>query len=240
MKKPIIGVILAQMPSPMPKAVHTMQYVNETYFRGIEEGGGIPMGLPFMADLADMGPLLALCDGFLIPGGVDVDPRHYGEHPHRTIGSCDYRGDLGWMTVVNHAMETGKPMLGICRGLQLVNVTLGGSLYQDVTMLEGADQVHAQPTRRDYPIHQVTIEPESHLAKVLGTEKIYTNSMHHQCAKALGKGLKVVARSADGVPEAIESEDAQVVLVQWHPEDLRTTVPEMKNLFTDLVDRARE
>ncbi len=240
MKKPIIGVVLAQMQSPMPKAVHMMQYVNETYFRGIEEGGGIPLGLPFMEDLEDIKPLLALCDGFLLPGGVDVDPRCYGEDPHMTIGAVGYKADLYWIEVTRYAVEHKKPILGICRGLQVANVALGGSLYQDVSLKEGTVQTHQQKQERSYPLHRVTIKAESHLAKVLEGESIYTNTLHHQCAKKLGQGLELVAESGDGVPEGIESPDGLILLVQWHPEDMRTTEPRLRNLFSDLVARAKQ
>lgn len=235
MKKPIIGLMLAQIQSPIQGATHNMQYINETYFRGIEAAGGIPLGIPLMECLEDMEPLLEMCDGFLLPGGEDVDPRCYGEHPHKTLGTVNYVADQAWISVVNVATEQKKPVFGICRGHQLVNVALGGSLYQDLSLMEGASQTHQQRQSRDYPLHEVRIAPTSKLALILGTESVYTNTLHHQCVKMPGEGLSVVAHSADGVPEALENDDGSIVLVQWHPEDLRSTVPCMCKLFENLI-----
>lgn len=130
------------------------------------------------------------------------------------------------------------PVLGICRGMQLVNVARGGSLYQDISLMEGTRQMHTQRQNRDYPIHKVVIRSGSRLSKILGQEEIFTNTLHHQCVNGPGKDLLITAWTGDKVPEAMESLDGRVILVQWHPEELTKTVPEMNEIFKDLVERS--
>ena len=240
MKNTIIGVLLAEVPYPAPYATHKMQYVNSPYFRGIEAAGGIPVGIPLLKDFSQLTCLLEMCDGFLVPGGDDVDPGLYGENPHALLGRVNSYADRGWGEVIRYAVQNGKPLLGICRGMQLTNVILGGSLYQDLSDLEGKHFLHLQQQNRDYPIHKVTIEANSYLAKVLGETSVYTNSLHHQCVKQAGDGIHICAYTADGVPEAMESKDGNVVIVQWHPEELQETVPCMRNLFKDLVEKSAQ
>ena len=130
------------------------------------------------------------------------------------------------------------PVLGICRGLQLVNVAFGGSLYQDLSYMNPDHMLHSQKQNRDQLIHQVSVDADSYLASVLGTGSVYTNTMHHQCVKTPGEGLKITARTADGIPEAMETADGQFILVQWHPEELQDSEPRMRGLFKDLVEKA--
>ena len=130
------------------------------------------------------------------------------------------------------------PVLGICRGLQLVNVAFGGSLYQDLSYMNPDHMLHSQKQNRDYLIHQVTIDADSHLASILGKEPVYTNTLHHQCVKEPGKGLKITAHTADGIPEAMETANGQFILVQWHPEELQNSEPRLRGLFKDLIEKA--
>ena len=164
MKKPIIGILGAHMsnnggPAPVPA-----DYVNHAYCAGVENAGGIPILLPVLKDPADMDPVLAMCDGLLIPGGVDVDPRFYSEDPSPLLGSLDSAMDRFWIHAANYALEHKMPVLGICRGLQLVNVAFGGSLYQDLSYKNQDHMLHSQKQKRDYLIHQVTMDDDSHLA----------------------------------------------------------------------------
>ena len=137
-------------------------------------------------------------------------------------------------------MEEKKiPVLGICRGCQIMNVYTGGSLYQDLaTGYEGVPIMHAQKEDRTYPAHLVQIEADSRLCRLLGKSSIYTNTMHHQAIREAGKGFRVVARTNDGVVEAIEHENGIWMATQWHPEELVDTVPEMNSLFADLIAKA--
>ena len=147
--------------------------------------------------------------------------------------------DRFWLQALEFVRAHKIPVLGICRGLQLVNVGMGGSLYQDLSRRGVPSYLHNQKQNRDYLMHEVTIEPGSRLGQVLGEEPVYTNTIHHQCVKAAGKGLKLVAQTGDGVPEALESEDGQIMLVQWHPEALLDAEPRMRRLFEDLIERSR-
>lgn len=238
MKKPVIGILGAHMsnnggPAPVPA-----DYVNHAYCAGVENAGGIPVLLPVLKDPKDSDPLLTMCDGLLIPGGVDVDPRFYNEDPSALLGSIDSAMDLFWIHAAKYALEHKMPVLGICRGLQLVNVAFGGSLYQDLSYMNPDHMLHSQKQNRDQLIHQVSVDADSYLASVLGTGSVYTNTMHHQCVKTPGEGLKITARTADGIPEAMETADGQFILVQWHPEELQDSEPRMRGLFKDLVEKA--
>ena len=146
--------------------------------------------------------------------------------------------DRFWIHAANYALEHKMPVLGICRGLQLVNVAFGGSLYQDLSYKNQDHMLHSQKQNRDYLIHQVTMDADSHLASILGAEPVYTNTMHHQCVKEPGKGLKITAHTADGIPEAMETDGGQFILVQWHPEELQDSEPRMRGLFKNLIEKA--
>ena len=239
MTKPIIGVLSSRTyhPSVGPMPV-LAEYVNRTYCAGVEKGGGIPLIIPVTSDREQLTRLLSLCQGLLLPGGEDVDPCFYGEDPLPVLGTVDHETDQCWIWAVEIAVEKKLPIFGICRGLQLANVALGGSLWQDLSLKNKEHFLHYQHQNRASLLHEGSICPDSRLTKLLGTESIYTNTMHHQCAKEPGRGLTVTARTRDGIPEAMESADGQILLVQWHPEELLESEPRMLALFEDLVKRA--
>lgn len=240
MGKPIIGILSSRSDIPLPGGqILPIEYASVAYCRAVVRGGGTPILLPVTPeeDLAEQ--MFAQCDGILFPGGFDVDPRFYKEAPDPMIGTIDSTMDRFWFQALDFAVVNKVPLLGICRGMQLVNVGLGGSLYQDLARRGVPSYLHSQRQRRDYLMHEVRIEPGSRLSRVLGEERIYTNTMHHQCVKELGRGLKLVAQTDDGVPEALESEDGQIMLVQWHPEALLETEPKMRRLFEDLISRCK-
>lgn len=239
MEPPVIGIMLFEMPSNGPEAIHLMQLANTPYFTAIERAGGLPIGLPQTEQPETLEALLARCDGFLLPGGLDVDPRFYGQDPHPLLGRVNLKSDQAWASVVHTAAREKKPVLGICRGLQLINTALGGTLYQDMSQRSTPSILHAQTYQnRGDLMHQVSIEPDSRLAKVLNTTRVYTNTLHHQCVNTCGAGLRVVAHTSDGVCEALESDDGLFLAVQWHPEELCHTAPCMEKLFSDLIQRA--
>lgn len=213
-------------------------YVNHAYCAAVEAAGGIPILLPVLIDETEMDPILDRCQGLLIPGGFDVDPKFYNEDPMPQLGTLDTDMDRFWIHAARYALEKGIPVLGICRGMQLVNVAFGGSLYQDLSMMNPQHFLHSQKQNRDYLMHEVQIDEDSRLCELLGTTSIYTNTMHHQCVKEPGEGLRITARTRDGIPEAMETADGQFILVQWHPEELTVSEPRMRSLFYDLVKRA--
>lgn len=240
MGRPIIGILSSRSDIPLPGGQNlSIEYASVAYCRAVVRGGGIPLLLPVTPepDLAES--MLALCDGILFQGGFDVDPRFYGEAPDPMLGTVDSTMDRFWLQALEFALAHRLPVLGICRGMQLVNVGLGGSLYQDLSRRGVPSYLHSQKQGRDYLMHEVKLVQGSRLSAVLGEEPVYTNTIHHQCVKEPGKGLKQVAQTDDGVPEALESEDGQIMLVQWHPEALLETEPRMRRLFEDLIARCK-
>ncbi len=201
--------------------------------------GTIPLVLPDTAE-ASGEDYVDLCDGLLLPGGADVDPVFYGEEPEWKIGSTDYKVDRFEIDVIRAFYRAGKPIFGICRGIQVLNIALGGTVYQDLqTDLPAASIRHAQGAFGAYPTHHVRLEKGSALYAALGPVA-YVNSRHHQALKKVAAGLCVTARAADGVIEGVESASRQVVAVQWHPENMWQDHPEMRRLFEDFVERVRK
>lgn len=236
--KPVIGILgalgIVQTPGAAVKSAHA----NDAYCQAVIRAGGVPAILP-VTDKEDVSNVMfSLCDGFLFPGGEDVDPRFYREAPHPLLGTVNQTTDRFWIDALNYAGENHLPVMGICRGMQLVNVALGGSLYQDMSERDQMSYLHAQHQGRDYLMHQVTIKGGSRLLDILGCEELYTNTMHHQCVKGIGVGLKISALTGDGVVEAMETEDGSILLVQWHPEELQESDSRMEQLFNDLIKRA--
>lgn len=239
MAKPVIGILGNLFRHPQAAYKAQMTYVNSAYCNAVRDNGGIPFMIPVMGGEEDLDTLLGFCDGLLFPGGDDVDPALYGEDPSPFLGNINRSMDSFWIRAEKLAEERNMPVLGICRGMQLINVARGGSLYQDISLLEGTRQMHTQQQNRDYPIHRVAIHGDSRLKGILEKEEIYTNTLHHQCVRKEGKDLIVTAWAGDKVPEAMESADGRLILVQWHPEELTNSVPEMNELFKDLVERSK-
>lgn len=187
------------------------------YNHAVAQLGGLPLMVSnLQPELA--GAYLESSDGLLLTGGVDVDPGFFGAEPHPMLGLVDLPRDRFEMALYHAARAKGVPVLGICRGHQLINVAAGGTLHQHVPALSGTVQ-HEQLEIGGTPSHGVALEPGSALAQAFGAERIRTNSYHHQAVDKLGQGLRVVGRSADGIAEALENTEGSFVLsVQWHPE----------------------
>lgn len=239
MAKPIIAVMGLNMLDTGAVVPVKREFTNVAYCRAIVRAGGVPVLIPTEVSPDEVACALDACQALLLPGGPDVDPRLYGEDPHRLLGPVDAAVDRLWAAALEEANRRAMPVLGICRGLQLACAAMGGSLHQDLDEADPGHLLHRQQQDRGYPIHRVDIEADSRLAAILGTTEIYTNSMHHQCVKSSGEGLRAIARTADGITEACESADGRIILVQWHPEEMLETDPRMLSLFTDLVERAR-
>jgi len=238
MKKPIIGVLGSVLKHMPGNVVIPVNYANAAYCKAVERNGGIPFTIPYLENKEDVLPLLEKCDGLLFPGGEDVDTHLYGEEPHALIGSMNRKVDEFWIYIEKIAEERKLPVLGICRGMQLINVARGGSLYQDLTELNSKHLLHVQKQERDYLMHKIKINSESLLYKLLEINELETNTLHHQCVKALGNDLKITAYSIDEIPEAMESNDGRIVLVQWHPEEILDTEPRMNNIFKNLIEKS--
>lgn len=209
-KKPVIG-ISSYVEGATAK-------LGMTYVESVRLAGGLPFIIPLTVDTAQIADIVANIDGLVLTGGEDVSPFLFGEEPHKNLGTVVPDRDIFDIELCRAAIKAGKPVLAICRGEQVLNVALGGSLYQDIpTQVEGAVQ-HSQKAPRDYGSHTIRIAENSLLYKLLGVNEIKVNSFHHQGVKDLGKDLKVTATAPDGVIEAIEIEGAPVLGVQFHPE----------------------
>ena len=217
----------------------TRQYINAAYISAVEDAGAVPFIIPVSSDLEKTKKLIDLCDGLLFPGGEDIDPGYYGENPHKNLGEIRPEVDKFLFHSLLYALEQRKPALGICKGMQMMVVATGGSLYQDIySQREEETFLHCQSGRRTYKVHQVQIDKDSRLFQILETEQIATNSMHHQSVRTLGKGLHLSAHTEDGIVEAVESLDGRLIGVQWHPEEMVPESGAMKRLFKNLVQRA--
>lgn len=220
-------------------------FVRRNYTDAIAAAGGLPLVVPPMpADQNDMlRTLYDRIDGLLLTGGGDIDPGNYQEPRHETTDEIDPERDRLELQLIRWAREDSKPLLGICRGLQIVNVALGGVLYQDIpsqvatTIDHNASKAHAGWTHLAHDLH---IEPDSDLAAVLGTTTLVTNSVHHQAIKLLASGLRPTGWSPDGLVEAIEGIGQDFLLgVQCHPEALfSATDPRWRALFSAFVEAA--
>ena len=205
----------------------------DAYLNAIESAGAEPVVMsPLHApDAGDARRLLDGIDGLLMPGGWDVDPEEYGEAREGGLDEVDPALDRTEIALVRGAVAGGVPVFGICRGQQVINVALGGSLLQHI---DGHD-MHGQP--RNLLAHGIEIDPDSELAHVVSESALMVNSLHHQAVKDLAPGLRATARSADGVVEALESDDGMVLAVQCHPEELINQQSWARSLFQRFVAR---
>jgi putative glutamine amidotransferase len=205
------------------------------YVKGVSEAGGVPVVLPPSLSLRAAEALLDGLDGLLLSGGPDLDPGYYGEEPIPELGTNIPEWDELEMALLRLALLRRMPIFGICRGMQILNVALGGTLYQDMSSQFGADVIdHWQATPKCQVTHEVEVHDDSYLAKITDRQTVEVNSYHHQGIKGLADVLTVAARCADGVIEALESRDISehwLVGVQWHPEGMRDIESGHRNLF---------
>ena len=213
----------------------------EGYYRSVLEAGGTPLIIPPFDDTDMMVSLLDRVDALILSGGGDINPLYLGEEPLRELGGINPARDWHELMLVRLAANRQIPILGICRGLQVMTAALGGKLYQDIYKEASATLKHSQDTDRHVCTHTVCLTQESHLAQIFGTEALAVNSFHHQAVKEAAPGFAVSALSPDGLIEAVEStQHKSMIGVQWHPECMilggdRTMLP----LFEWLVGEAR-
>lgn len=219
-RPPIIGVMSRVTPffhegRPYPRAGVALGYL-----KAVERAGGVPVIIPMTTDERVLAGAYGLIDGLLLPGGADMHPIHYGEEPHRKLEQVDPKRDLTELMVTRRALEDDMPILAICRGQQVLNVVAGGTLWQDLHAQVGEHcHRHFQNATEEWPTHSIEVEAGSLLHRVIGEEKAFVNSYHHQSVKKLGEGLVINARATDGVIEGVEHPGRTFVLgVQWHPE----------------------
>ncbi len=212
-------------------------HLHDEYVQVVYEAGGIPVLLPTgKADLAES--YYEYIDGLILSGGGDPDPVYYGEEPLRGIREITPARDDFEVLLSRMAMSGKKPVLAVCRGMQVLNVAAGGSLYQDLGGV--TRQEHMQQAPRYHGTHYVELDNGSFLYRIVQKERIRVNSFHHQGVKLVGNGLKAVAWSSDGLTEAVEAEDGRYVFgVQWHPECCWEFDAVSFRLFRELVCEAR-
>ena len=228
--KPLIGI--TTVPSCDTEGKVLSVAVSYDYIAAVNENGGCPVLLPALKDRATIMEYVNSLDGLVLAGGLDIPPAAYGEKPHETVepmtpARYDFESRL-----ITRWLESGKPVLGICLGMQLVNVLRGGTMIQDIPSEIGGEVVH----RSDNAYHDISIEPGSRLARISGKrgESVFSN--HHQAVDDIGKGLRPVARSPDGVVEALERTDGNYGLfVQWHPEAMENNTEHRDAIFSDFV-----
>lgn len=237
MKKPIIGIsgsITILEGGRFPGYRRT--YVNEDYVKSVILAGGVPLLLPLTTDQNIVKHYCSIIDGLILSGGHDVSPLAYGEQPLQKLGQTLPERDVFDRLLIENALEIDIPVLGVCRGLQILNVALGGTLYQDLDYIPECNLKHDQYHDPTLPTHEVYIDRGTKLYEIMNDTCVKTNSFHHLAIKTLGEGLDVTARAADGVIEAIEHHERRFVIgVQWHPEMMSATDPKMRSLFESLI-----
>ena len=241
-ERPVIGVT-TQTQEAVPNELPACWIMGQRYVEVLTSFGAVPWLVPLIADdLSTLRAIYERLDGVFVPGGADVDPSSYGDEKHSACGRTDLARDRTELAFVRWAAEDGKPVLAVCRGVQILNVAAGGTLYQDLTAhREGSIKHDYFPVNglytREYRSHHVHITEETRLARLLEDDVVHVNSMHHQGIKTLAPGLVASAVAPDGVIEAVEPLNGQFMIgVQWHPENLVESDPRMHRLFTAFVD----
>ncbi|HUP88205.1 MAG TPA: gamma-glutamyl-gamma-aminobutyrate hydrolase family protein [Longimicrobiales bacterium] len=244
--RPLIGVPTQTLQAidGIPEGLPHSWVMNHRYFTALTFAGAAPVMIPLLADEEDaLRAAYERLDGVFLAGGVDVDPSSYREDKLDVCGRTDPDRDQVEMLLAKWAIEDGKPVLGVCRGLQVINVACGGTLLQDVEQDNPRGMKHdyfpTQGYARDYLAHDVDIVPDTETARIYMNERVLVNSMHHQGIKSLGAGLIVSVKAPDGLVEGIEGTfDGFCVGVQWHPEMLIETDEGTRRLFAFFVDAA--
>jgi putative glutamine amidotransferase len=245
-RRPLIGVTTQTLHAidGIPADLPTSWVMNQRYVHAMAAAGGVPVLIPLLAD--DISTLRAIydrLDGILVPGGVDIDPAVYRESRHELLGRIDPARDATEVMLTQWALEDHRPFLGLCRGLQVLSVALGGTLWQDISQERPDSTKHDYfPTQgwdRDHLAHAVDVRDGSRLSDAIGPGTVTVNSMHHQGIRDLGLGLVATAVASDGLIEGAElQEGGFAVGVQWHPEMFKSGEPSVGRLFEDFVAAA--
>lgn len=235
--KPLIGIT-----SSIEKD-ESAHKVYDHNVRAVIEAGGVPVLLPNVSDQSSITKLAEKIDGLLGSGGYDIDPSYYKEEPHPKLGTITPRRDEFEYSLFQKVLKLNKPILGICRGMQMLNVAAGGNLFQDIYAQNEAELLkHAQEAPTYHGTHLAKIEEDSLLHRIVGKKEISINSRHHQAVKKLAKNFTISARAKDGIIEAIESEKHNFVLgVQWHPENMLDAKDQpSKKIFKAFIEACKK
>lgn len=237
MFKPIIGITtnLLYRPSGTSDGKYTT-HNNQEYDLAIIQGGGLPILLPLTSDPTLIQQQVSLCDGILLAGGDDINPLLYGEEPLKALGETNTDVDIHHLALVKCAIKHQKPILGICRGMQLLNIACGGNVHQDLSDYPRERFKHSQLAPRSQCCHTITTEDDSLLFHLLGPS-FPTNSFHHQALHRLGTNISATAWSKDRIIEGIELSNYPFGIgVQWHPEIMLQQSSDMLPLFKAFIE----
>lgn len=218
---------------------HFMDYTFSDYSQAILKAGGAPVIIPAAQDRKSLEAILGSVQGLILSGGPDIHPRCYGEEPLAALGEVDEALDRMEILAAKLALEMDLPLLGVCRGIQVLNVALGGTLFQDIASQVPDSICHTPKTDKAVNTHTVRIEPGSRLRRIFGRREFWVNGKHHQAVKSLAPGLVAAARARDGIVEAVEFQEKRFAIgVQWHPEGTWREDPFSKKLFDAFVQEA--
>ena len=235
-QKPLIAL------TPYHNAEKDEPYMRPAYLKAIHAAGGTPVILPLDLDKSELERLTGIFDGFLFTGGPDLHPFSFGEETRRCCGNVSLRRDWLELTLFKLVIKAQKPLLGICRGIQLINIGLGGDIYQDIPSQfeEDFPIAHSQPFTYEIPSHTVTVLPGSRLFQIADCNKIQVNSMHHQAIRRLAPELSATGFAPHELVECVEMPDYPTFFmgVQWHPEYLWEQDKTAKGIFAEFVNAA--
>lgn len=230
--KPFIGITASDYQD------ETYYMTKTAYINAVILAGGVPILLPYTSDFEECKNIVTKLDGLMLPGGIDVSPLLYGEEPLPEVNRSIRNMDLFEIELIKEVQKQKKPILAICRGMQILNVALGGTLYQDIHVQKAASICHSQSMYiRNEMTHSVLIRPERRLFQIYELEKIFVNSYHHQAVKDLAGTLLPAAFSADKILEAYESVDGRIIGIQWHPEALINSDSKTLKLFRYFIEQ---
>lgn len=239
MKKPVIGITSAWENDPNLKT-YFRNCVSIDYSKSVIAAGGTPIIIPTLDDLDTIKEQVKLLDGLILSGGADINPLLYGEEFKNGIGVVSLERDRGEMLFLEEFIKSGKPILGICRGHQLLNVFMGGTLFQDLKYTNTEVVKHRQDFYPDMPVHKVKIIDKDNILADLFGEEIFTNSFHHQAVNKIGKDLTPIAVASDGIIEAFQMKNHKFFYgIQWHPEMMTARGnTDMLKIFEKFVEKA--
>ena len=240
-RRPIIGISSSVIVDEAGSfAGYKRAYVNKDYVDAVVRAGGVPLIIPFSTDKEVIISQAQLIDGLILSGGHDISPYNYGQEPSQKIGETFPERDTYEIILLEESKKRNIPILGICRGFQLINVAAGGTLYQDLSLIPGNILKHFQGSKPTLKTHMIKIEENSVISSIFGKETM-VNSFHHQVINKVANDFIVVAKASDGVVEAIEHKTYKfLVAVQWRPEMLAVNCEKARELFTRFIEEAKK
>jgi len=232
--KPVIG-LTCNNENLVNRSINKINY---TYINAVVEGGGVPVIIPILKNVEDIERYLDVVDGLIFTGGEDVSSLYFDEEPIREVDEICHDRDITEMELFKKAYEKGVPIMGICRGLQLINIALGGNIYQDIYKQVPNVLGHTCGNNIQEGYHTINISKDSMMYEIFNEERLVVNSQHHQSIKDLGKDLKVTSTTSDGIVESIESTNDKIILgVQYHPEAMAMKYKKFIKPFRYFIDK---